>query len=79
MNLLGPADMREVFELTDALGLHREAVRVELEKRGEGRWEVRDAILHITLPGSTPVATWWPTQRTALEASAAVQSLRRAD
>jgi hypothetical protein len=36
VQVLGPADVRRILEVTDSLGIHREAVRVPLPRRGEG-------------------------------------------
>jgi hypothetical protein len=36
VQVLGPADIRRILEVTDKLGIHREAVRVPLSRRGSG-------------------------------------------
>ena len=49
--LIGMEDMAAIFEVTDALGIHRESVRVELTKEDPGSIQrAGDGIVEITLP-----------------------------
>ena len=49
--LIGMEDMAAIFEVTDALGIHRESVRVELTKEDPGSIQkVADGLVEITLP-----------------------------
>ncbi|MDE0822971.1 MAG: hypothetical protein OSB07_03230 [Dehalococcoidia bacterium] len=49
--LIGMEDMAAIFEVTDALGIHRESVRVELTKEDPGSIQkVADGMVEITLP-----------------------------
>ncbi len=49
--LIGMEDMSAIFEVTDALGIHRESVRVELTKEDPGSiHKVADGMVEITLP-----------------------------
>ncbi len=49
--LIGMDDMAAIFEVTDALGIHRESVRVELTKEDPGSIQrAGDGIVEITLP-----------------------------
>ena len=49
--LIGMEDMEAIFEVTDALGIHRESVRVELSKEDPGSIQrVADGMVEITLP-----------------------------
>ena len=49
--LIGMEDMEAIFEVTDALGIHRESVRVELTKEDPGSIQrAGDGIVEITLP-----------------------------
>ena len=49
--LIGMEDMEAIFEVTDALGIHRESVRVELTKEDPGSIQrVADGMVEITLP-----------------------------
>ena len=51
MNTLGPQEMRRILAVTDAAGLHREAVRVPLLRRAIGSVRVTDASqLEIVAP-----------------------------
>ena len=48
---IGMEDMETIFEVTDALGIHRESVRVELTKEDPGSIQrVADGMVEITLP-----------------------------
>ncbi|MBT99354.1 MAG: hypothetical protein CL902_12125 [Dehalococcoidia bacterium] len=50
-DLIGMEDMSAIFEVTDALGIHRESVRVELTKEDPGSIQrVADGMVEITLP-----------------------------
>ncbi len=49
--LISMEDMATIFEVTDALGIHRESVRVELTKEDPGSIQkVADGMVEITLP-----------------------------
>jgi hypothetical protein len=49
--LISMEDMETIFEVTDALGIHRESVRVELTKEDPGSIQrVADGMVEITLP-----------------------------
>ncbi|MDA1129663.1 MAG: hypothetical protein O2913_13365 [Chloroflexi bacterium] len=49
--LIGMEDMEAIFKVTDALGIHRESVRVELTKEDPGSIQrVADGMVEITLP-----------------------------
>jgi hypothetical protein len=49
--LISMEDMEAIFEVTDALGIHRESVRVELSKEDPGSIQrVADGMVEITLP-----------------------------
>ena len=49
--LIGMDDMEAIFGVTDALGIHRESVRVELTKEDPGSIQkVGGGIVEITLP-----------------------------
>jgi len=50
-DLITMEDMAAIFEVTDALGIHRESVRVELNKKDPGSIQrVADGMVEITLP-----------------------------
>ncbi len=67
-------DMAEVYELTDALGIDREAINVELTKEDPGSWGRGDGgmmkreVFAITLPLTQPLDAWLPTLKQGLEA-----------
>ncbi|HCP23229.1 MAG: hypothetical protein FI717_11425 [SAR202 cluster bacterium] len=51
--VIGMEDMAAIFEVTDALGIHRESVRVELTKEDPGSIrKVADGIVEITVPAN---------------------------
>ena len=79
-DIIGMEDMRLVFQVTDALGIDREQVRVSLEKedpglvRGVGAGEAGDVfawtapLVEITVPQTIPLEEWIPVLRSELEA-----------
>ena len=51
--LIGMADMEEIFSVTDALGIHRESVSVELAKEDPGSVSLgQGGVVRITVPES---------------------------
>ena len=58
MHVLAPAEMRRILEVTDALGIHRESVRVPLARRGPGAVRVTStAQIEIVAPADD-FAAW---------------------
>jgi hypothetical protein len=67
--LIGMEDMEAIFEVTDALGIHRESVRVELTKEDPGSIQkVADGMVEITLPVNESAAVFCKKLRIDLEA-----------
>lgn len=67
--LITMEDMAAIFEVTDALGLHRESVRVELSKEDPGSIQrVADGMVEITLPVNESVEIFCKKLRIDLEA-----------
>jgi|TARA_B100000809_G_scaffold70736_1_gene68274 hypothetical protein len=67
--LIGMEDMEAIFEVTDALGIHRESVRVELTKEDPGSIQrVADGMVEITLPVNESVEIFCRKLRIDLEA-----------
>ena len=67
--LIGMEDMAAIFEVTDALGIHRESVRVELTKEDPGSIQrVADGMVEITLPVNESVEVFCRKLRIDLEA-----------
>jgi hypothetical protein len=63
------ADMRLVFQVTDALGIDRERMSVSLEKQDPGQVQrLPSGEVQITLPLSVPLGEWLVTLRAKLEA-----------
>ena len=69
--MISMADMGLIFEVTDALEIDREVVRVELTKEDPGSVKVvsgglsgQDSLIEIVVPLSMPLDEWLP----ALEA-----------
>lgn len=66
-------DMALVYEITDALGIDREALNVDLGKEDPGAWAKGDGgmmkreVLEITLPLTTPLQDWLPKLKAGLE------------
>jgi hypothetical protein len=56
---LGPQEMRRILAVTDALGLHRESVRIPLTPRGGGGLRVTGAFqVEIVVPAGADFETW---------------------
>ena len=67
--LIGMEDMAAIFEVTDALGIHRESVRVELTKEDPGSiHKVADGMVEITLPVNESTEVFCRKLRIDLEA-----------
>ncbi len=67
--LIGMEDMEAIFEVTDALGIHRESVRVELTKEDPGSIQkAGDGIVEITLPVNETTEVFCRKLRIDLEA-----------
>ena len=67
--LIGMDDMAAIFEVTDALGIHRESVRVELTKEDPGSIQkVADGMVEITLPVNESAEVFCRKLRIDLEA-----------
>ena len=66
-------DMAQVYEVTDALGIDRESLNVELGKEDPGGWAKGDGgmmkreVIQITLPLTTPLDSWLPKLKVGLE------------
>ena len=55
-NIIDMADMAAIFSVTDALGIHRESVSVELSKEDPGSVaQGPDGAILITAPESTSI------------------------
>ena len=67
--LISMDDKATIFEVTDALGIHRESVRVELTKEDPGSIQkVADGMVEITLPINESVEIFCRKLRIDLEA-----------
>ncbi len=67
--LIGMDDMAAIFDVTDALGIHRESVRVELTKEDPGSIQrVADGMVEITLPVNESAEVFCRKLRIDLEA-----------
>ena len=67
--LISMDDMAAIFEVTDALGIHRESVRVELTKEDPGSIQrVADGMVEITLPVNESAEVFCRKLRIDLEA-----------
>ncbi len=66
-------DMDAVYEVTDALGIDREMLNVELGKEDPGAWGKGDGgmmkreVFEITLPLTTPLEQWLPSLKKGLQ------------
>lgn len=74
MDSVGPPEIGRILEVTDALGLHREAVTVPLWTEGQGRLRVTPGgKLEITAPAQGDFEAWLA----ALPATLAAMDLSR--
>ena len=67
-DIIGMREMAAIFQVTDAMGIHREQVSVPLEKRDPG--EVRrlpSGEVEIVVPLTIPIADWEGALRASLE------------
>jgi hypothetical protein len=65
---MGMKEMDAILSVTDALGIHREAVTVPLRRKDPG--EVRSVAggqVHIVAPESVEIEAWLPVLRAELE------------
>jgi hypothetical protein len=68
MQVLGPAEVRRILEVTDALGIHREAVRVPLARRGAGAVRVTTAAQVEIVAPTDELGAWFEALPAALRA-----------
>ncbi len=68
-DIISMADMAAIFDVTDALGIDREAIRVELGKEDPG-YVRRGAggVIEIVVPLTTPLETWLSALKAELQA-----------
>lgn len=67
-DIISMADMHMIFEVTDALGIDREALRVDLTKEDPG--SVRrggGGLVEIVVPLTIPLGDWLPTLKAELQ------------
>lgn len=64
---ISQADMEAVFAVTDAMGIHREAVVVPLGRKDPGTVRRLGQQIQITLPASVPAGEWVKTLKAELE------------
>ena len=58
-DMIGMDDMAQVFEVTDALEIDREIIRVELTKEDPGSVVKRfDGMIEIVVPLTEPLESW---------------------
>jgi hypothetical protein len=66
-------DMAAVYDVVDELGIDRESINVELGKEDPGAWGKGDGgmmkqeVIEITLPLTTPLEEWLPTLKAGLQ------------
>ena len=66
-DIITMADMAAVFDVTDALSIDRELIRVELTKENPGAiQQAANGEIEITLPLTTPLAPFMASLRRAL-------------
>ncbi len=71
-DIISMEDMARVYEITDELGIDREAINVELGKEDPGRWGkgaggmIKREVIEIVLPLSTSLDEWLPALKAGL-------------
>ena len=71
-NIITTKDMELIFDLTDSLGIDREALSVDLGKEDPGQWiygtggMMKKKTIEITIPLSVDLEVWIPTLRAGL-------------
>jgi hypothetical protein len=61
-------EMDAIFAVTDALGIHREAITVPLRRKDPGEVQAKSGgQLQIVVPESVEIEAWIPTLRAELE------------
>ena len=58
MDSVGPPEIMRILAVTDALGLHREAVAVPLWTEKGGKVELKGSKLRITAPSDQDFDAW---------------------
>jgi hypothetical protein len=53
-----PTQIRRILEVTDGLGIHREAITIPLAREGPGAVAVRGRKIEITAPADVPFDAW---------------------
>ena len=77
-------DMALVYEVTDALGIDREVLQVELTKEGSGSVRLERGglgqggaeVVAVTLPAEVPLVEWLPELGAALDRLGVVKTTR---
>ena len=74
-DMLSMDDIRAVFNITDAFGIDRETIRIELTKEDPGSLALRDdANIQIIVPLSVSIEEWLPSFKAQLVGLGYVES-----
>ena len=73
-DIIGMDDMGMIFQVTDELGIDREAISVDLTKEDPGSVKLGEAgimkeksVIQIVVPLSTPLEEWLPVLKAELQ------------
>ncbi len=58
MDAVGPKEIGSILAVTDAIGIHREAVQIPLGTEGEGRVTLDGRVVEIVAPTQGNFETW---------------------
>ncbi len=58
MDSVGPPEIMRILAVTDALGFHREAMKIPLWTKGKGEILVKGQRLEISAPAEGDFETW---------------------
>jgi hypothetical protein len=78
MDSFGPREIMRILAVTDALGFHREAIKIPLWTKGKGEILVKGQRLEISAPAEGDFEAWLA-GLPALLGSMDLSAVRRAD
>lgn len=58
MNAVGPQEISSILNVTDGIGIHREAVRIPLGAEGDGRVTLDGRVVEIVAPAAGDFDAW---------------------
>jgi hypothetical protein len=78
MDAVGPPEIMRILAVTDALGFHREAIKIPLWTKGKGEILVKGQRMEISAPAEGDFEVWLKALPTVL-GSMDLSSVRRSE